>query len=647
MAKDRNIATRANIGLADLTSAVLHHYLPKDPSVHVSTAWDNAVLTDDQVKYAALDVYATAAIFETFSVIPVGQPVTRDTASGTRVHLLNRPATFNNVNVTKTRIIINVHTILVPAYLGGIHPTALQGHLHLSRLYHSCVSDIQDFTAWHNRLDYTPSEEQTFENSSCDAVSAAKAAAIEVHACSSSSFNVICSQVLGDIWHLMDQFKISVHHGMRRPFTRALRDAILLPDENDKAAVEAVLKTQGCRVKRFAPPPEILCSCVSAVVKMYGPLKDAVTGQLLFNDVSWEKAVNVLENVRMGFYSDPPGVELYMVQGRDKEELHLSLHSCSYNASPRFAVNLLRDYCLCHNLRVGTLNRTGKVHQGSYDIWCINCRVHLLDDTADALASSVGNRVHAGWVNGNDFERSAETFRIMLLSEITSSKLGMLVYHPAFAKAEKIKHAHLMMQQNTRIAILLLHTAEERALYHIFLRQAGRPFAGPKQPNWVAMANEWAKHCDGKKIFYKLPKHLKNYHKTWSENRNEENSVELHKAAYNTICTLLVPPEGSVPSIQASTGQSLADEVQTGRRATEINATVSDWQTDVILGHHSARQSLTQFYYGERPPPVQTSQQATELSKGKKRARRSSDEGPKVNKRAPRTCTSRIPFPPS
>jgi hypothetical protein len=99
-------------------------------------------------------------------------------------------------------------------------------------------------------------------------------------------------------------------------------------------------------------------------------LKDSVTGQPLFNDASWEKAKNVIENVQMGCYSDLPGISLYTVHGTDPNGLALyrclrgtndvkgSVHQNivkqfgSYNASPWFAVNLLCDYCLGHNLRV-------------------------------------------------------------------------------------------------------------------------------------------------------------------------------------------------------------------------------------------------------------------------------------------------------
>lgn len=176
-----------------------------------------------------------------------------------------------------------------------------------------------------------------------------------------------------------------MHHGLRRPFARALRDALLIPDEEDKAAITPILEKRETtyddmvlfhssyvhrRVRRYIPPPETLYIRVVQVLTAFGPLKDAKTGQPLFNDAAWNKAKNVLEHVRHGYYSDPPGIQLYYVQSRDKDGL--LLYRCcrgtndveggmhrnmiskfgSYNVSAHLAVHLLRDYCLTHNFCV-------------------------------------------------------------------------------------------------------------------------------------------------------------------------------------------------------------------------------------------------------------------------------------------------------
>jgi hypothetical protein len=449
MAKQRGITDRANIGLADLTATVLHRFLPKDSAVRISPNWDNPTLTQEQIDYASLDVYAVSEIHEAFTCMPVGSRATETTLAGTEVRLLSRtrtstvaygvlapdrPTKFKGVNVTKTRAIVNITSVVQPAYLvrgdlltsrqpsplssfgdafpfpllcqladlqicmgGNPHPPAShtapppQPRILLTVPETSTapvnMDSTDDLSLSDEGLDFNPESEQLLEGSERDPQAELRAKALELVVQAPLSELPIRSRVLGDIYHVMAQFKISVHHGMRRPFMRSLRDAMLLPDPDDQVKVSQILAakpevvtfTQKVksnsdwvwqRVKRYAPAPEILTPRVTKVLQFYGPLKDAVTGQPLFNDASWEKAKNVIENVRIGFYSDPPGIDLYTIRGTDSDGL--TLYRClrgtnnveggihqnivkrfgSYNASPRFAINLLRDYCLGHNLRV-------------------------------------------------------------------------------------------------------------------------------------------------------------------------------------------------------------------------------------------------------------------------------------------------------
>jgi hypothetical protein len=57
--------------------------------------------------------------------------------------------------------------------------------------------------------------------------------------------DVVRSWVVGDIFHLHHQIPIPTHHGLKRPFHQALSAALFIPDPEDKATVEAVLKKQG------------------------------------------------------------------------------------------------------------------------------------------------------------------------------------------------------------------------------------------------------------------------------------------------------------------------------------------------------------------------------------------------------------------
>ncbi|KAH7920342.1 hypothetical protein BV22DRAFT_1133160 [Leucogyrophana mollusca] len=456
-----------------------------DSSIRISSEWDNPTLTGEQQTYAALDVYAGWAILNAFLVIPVGAPVTESTPGGTAVRLLscngkstvaygfvshNRPKQYNGVNLTKTRILVNITSVVVPAYLirgelvksrKDTSLSELASSLPVSILCHlkdlqTCVG--QDVTpshphhpvaqppppfestydpystepheenedgaplldeaigdnclSWHNTLNYDPDIEQSLCNAVQDPDASQKAdllatAALQVPqqlACvPAADQSEVHSRVLGNIWHLMDQFKISLHHGLRRPFACALRDAIFIPDSEDKAAVLRVLEARCTtfqqmvlhdlgwvwqRVKRLVPPPEILTPQVLQVLHEFGPLKDAVTGQPLFSDASWNKAKNIIENIRLGYYSDPPGVKLYTVQQKDADKL--TIYRClrgtnnveggvhqniirrfgPFNASPRLAVNLLRDYSLSHNLKLP------KHLKSYYKVWNENRNEH-------------------------------------------------------------------------------------------------------------------------------------------------------------------------------------------------------------------------------------------------------------------------------
>ena len=55
----------------------------------------------------------------------------------------------------------------------------------------------------------------------------------------------IRSRIIKDVFHLMDQIKVPRRHGLANDFSRRLRDALFVVDEDDKKKVEAVLLKQG------------------------------------------------------------------------------------------------------------------------------------------------------------------------------------------------------------------------------------------------------------------------------------------------------------------------------------------------------------------------------------------------------------------
>ncbi|KAH8068402.1 hypothetical protein BXZ70DRAFT_1069038 [Cristinia sonorae] len=531
LAKSRNAVSRGNLGLADLTATILKRFLPKDPTIRISRSWENATLSADQIEYAALDAFASWSVFTALQATETGHPVDVQTRSGTLVSLmsadharvvahghiaLDRPDKFNGVNVTKTRVVVTVTSVIVPGHMvsaelqptkvakplcdfpsppfnllcrsshlrtraasalpsapseragpssdlisssscssllsvpqtiildqtldsGGVtqndvrsscdndkfvtsnnqatcpsnqlppEPQSQQSQMNgtsdeiLAALQRASASESEppiplssrdmSSTPWYDGLDLADPKEQDPASSVPDMQSQATAQALRTHHTSATLAEVTRSRVLGDIWHLMNQFPVSMRHGLRRPFARALRDAMFIPDPEDKAAMEAVLNPRGVvwenmvryhsswvwrRVRRYVPAAETLLPRILVVLSTFGPLKDAKTGEPLFNNEAWKIAENVLENVRRGLYSDPPGAQLYYIRGEDRfglmryrcvrgtnnieGGLHQNIIRCFdvFNASPELAVELLRDYILHHNLRVclPTLNPT-------------------------------------------------------------------------------------------------------------------------------------------------------------------------------------------------------------------------------------------------------------------------------------------------
>ncbi|KAG2113631.1 hypothetical protein BD769DRAFT_1673635 [Suillus cothurnatus] len=532
-----------------------------DESVCVSTRWDDPELSSEQETYAALDVYAAWAIYKAFLTIPSIGPITPSTPAGIQVQLMShvsglvvaygyvahhQPKQFDGVNVTKTQIVVTIISITVPAYLAlDICQAPPPAHQPIETLYHmselNTVDSGEPSLMTEDGLDASLSSEQATSDAEKDAHGVCQADSLaELISCAISiEVSEIHSRVIGNIWHLMNQFKISLHHGLQRPFSFK-------------------------KVKQLVPPPETLAPHVAEVLQIYGPLKDAVTGQPLFNDSSWEKACAIIENIKMGYYSDPPSYSFYALIRTDKYGLNVYRCSCgtnnvegrihqniircfgSFNASPRLTVNLLCYYTLTHNLEVGSMN-------------CM--RRPYLEPSYQDLGL-------ATWLNGDEFEPARES-----LAE--------------YAKGCKIKHNYLARQQQILVAVLPIHTIKEKALYWLLLKNNTGQFSGKKQPNWITLAQEWQHHTNRTSIFYKLPEHLKSYFKIWNEHQNEHNS--------------LLAVSVGMPEITLAQHKTVTDQILSSAQPAASDE-LSDWQIGVILSCSSSQQTLLQLQYNSPTP---------------------------------------------
>ena len=197
------------------------------------------------------------------------------------------------------------------------------------------------------------------------------------------------SRVLKDVFHVFNMLRLSTSHGLRKEFARVLRDAIFVPDREDRMRIsawasclkppktfESLQMTRPAwlwkRCRRVIPPPNILFPLIERLFATYGPLKDSTTNLPLFNRHNWKTARGILELIRQGYVSDPPGISLYTVIGLDSKAGNLPIYRCARGTNfteggvhthllsrlPLSGVSVrhlnacLCDFVLQHNLRV-------------------------------------------------------------------------------------------------------------------------------------------------------------------------------------------------------------------------------------------------------------------------------------------------------
>jgi len=338
MARNLCAAPRGNMSLPMLSSIILRRQLAVDPRVCVSPSWGLTTLCENFVHHAVLKAFAAWSIHSVLKNMDTPQVVTSQTAGGTQVTMvapdgrevargviaLDRPATFHDVKVTKTRALMVVREVLVPGYLisptltpsrqpmtlsafGSVPFVLLCQANHLHTVTHlvpgsgnQCQrsvmsmadrppipdwSQLSDGTADidENPVDVTEGRYAWWEVEDgdvidqCTSTSESNPVAHEaicslLHAITRfdpESMTVLRSRILGDVWHLFHQFPIPLHHGLRHPFSRALSSAIFFTDPGDRRAVEEVLQKMG----NMTYEAKLLCKpkWVLARVRRYVP----------------------------------------------------------------------------------------------------------------------------------------------------------------------------------------------------------------------------------------------------------------------------------------------------------------------------------------------------------------------------------------
>lgn len=133
-----------------------------------------------------------------------------------------------------------------------------------------------------------------------------------------------------------------------------------------------------------------------------------------------------------------------------------------------------------------------------------------------------------------------------------------------------------------------MHTEDEFNLFHNAVSPGGAWASAHGQPNFDQMAQWWSQKADGKLIFYKLREHLATYYKTWSEHRQEKQTIiasqpqrqphEKRIRSINFVSRVLPPAKRHQPGIsnnQIETISLAAEEIVVAQNVSLVEGTES------------------------------------------------------------------------
>jgi hypothetical protein len=147
LAKSKNVVTHANASLAAITAATLSQNLSKED--HISS-WNASELSRDQKIYATLDAWILLSIYDYLPVPPSSEEALKSAShTGQLVSLFCKnqeiaqgvviqqprefivhqtsPVPMNvSINVTTTRVVIQIDKVLIPDFILPLHKETLE-----------------------------------------------------------------------------------------------------------------------------------------------------------------------------------------------------------------------------------------------------------------------------------------------------------------------------------------------------------------------------------------------------------------------------------------------------------------------------------------------------------------------------------------
>src|SRR6266487_3029845 len=116
-------------------------------------------------------------------------------------------------------------------------------------------------------------------------------------------------------------------------------------------------------------------------------------------------------------------------------------------------------------MQVGTLNCTGMIYRGHFDVWLINHLQLQLEATHHLIPES---QTLTGWVNGDLYTPAGEKIGILPVPASICATADIESYQ---LEDCKFKHAYLACEQGTKYAVISVHTPAAKALFKRLMQE--------------------------------------------------------------------------------------------------------------------------------------------------------------------------------
>ncbi|KAJ7152120.1 hypothetical protein C8R46DRAFT_484877 [Mycena filopes] len=415
---------------------------------------------------------------------------------------------------------------------------------------------------------------------------------------------MLASRVLDDAYHFMDRLLrlISKKHPAYKEFAHSFSETIFVRDGEDEAKVREVLDKKGIRwdyairvkksainrrVRRYIPSPEKLVQDLLVLFTCFQDLRDA-DGKKFFTKDARKQAAALVETARLGFLSDPPGMPVYYLIGRDKNALNLyrtvrgtnsvegGVHKQvrrvfgSLSASLVLTEALLGNWFHRRNRRIGHYNRTGIRWANHFDIWlldeivetAIRLEVKPTFPEPKLLATRIATTETFGIIPITPELATAHEINILPYSNILLTPHHNDNHRYAltrFSTKPVNLYRYLQLRQRTTAAVTPVHTRREFELFQENIASfiPSNTSCTPETVYKVAKYNDFtifwnrrvaaqspAELDSSKRIYYKLPEQLERHHKKSIQWRTARATLNMgdNVAALEPIHALLRDP---------------------------------------------------------------------------------------------------------